>query len=338
MFRNPRQRSAVTVAGLVLVLLAASALYTLIAPSLNNVRSPLVAGSAGSDTRFAAPLAAPTAPAYSQSTTVDDGIFLMTEDEVAYAAVPGDQSVQQPQQERVILKDATLNITVADVAGRIVEIGSMAEGMGGWIISSSTSQRTAYNGEIQTSGTINVRVPAERLTEALDRIKEGAEAVNTEAINGRDVTSQYIDLASRLANLEAAETQLQSIMESSTKVEDVLNVFAQLVSTRGEIESIKGQLQYFDEASTFSLVQVTLNPPAVSPVVQPTIGWSPVETMERAIGMLIEIAQGTVDLLITLVIVVLPPLLVIALPVYLVYRRMRRRATVTAPVTATPTS
>jgi hypothetical protein len=231
---------------------------------------------------------------------------------------------QQPQQERVILKDATLNITVKEVAGRVTEIGMMAEEMGGWIVSSSTSQSEAYNGDPLVYGNITVRVPADRLTEAMERIKVGAETVNSENVNGRDVTQSYVDLSSRLVNLEAAEIQLQTIMDAAKKVDEVLSVFTQLVTTRGEIESIKGQLAYYSEAAAFSSIQVSVNPIPVSPVTQQTTGWSPLDTIEDALGALIGTVQSAVDTLIFLMIAVLPPLLVIGIPVYLIFRRFRR--------------
>jgi hypothetical protein len=243
---------------------------------------------------------------------------------------------QQGQNRRIILKDATLYITVKDVENRVQSISAMADEMGGWVVSSSTSQSTAYNGEKQLYGNITVRVPAERLTEAMNRIKDGVDGVDSEYVNGQDVTQSYTDLSSQLTNLEAAETQLQLIMDSAKRVDDVLSVFSQLVSTRGQIESIKGQLTYYDEASAFSSIQVTINPIPVSPVTQQTTGWSPVRTIEDALGALIGVAQNAVDFIIFLVIAVLPPVLIVGVPVFLIARRLwrnrkARRAVIVAP-------
>ena len=51
----------------------------------------------------------------------------------------------------------------------------------------------------------------------------------SENINSQDVTSDYVDLQSRLKNLEAAEVELTKIMQEATKTEDVLAVYNQLV-------------------------------------------------------------------------------------------------------------
>jgi hypothetical protein len=245
------------------------------------------------------------------------------------------ENTDGPAQQRVILRNATLNITVDDVSARITEIGTMASEMGGWVVTSNTSQSTASNGEKLTYGNITVRVPAERLDDALGRIKTGVNGVNSETVTGQDVTQQYVDLSSRLKNLEAAETQLQVLIERADNVPDVMSVFSQLVATRGEIESIRGQLTYFEQAAAFSSIQVTLVPPTPGAVVAQTTGWNPLRTLELALGALIGLVQGVVDLAIFVVVVLLPPLIVIGLPAWLIFRRVRRRAT---PVAITETS
>ncbi len=103
-----------------------------------------------------------------------------------------------------------------------------------------------------------IRVPAEKLDEALETIKADAIEVQSENQSGQDVTSQYVDLESQLKNLEAAEEQLMEIMQKAEKTEDVLNVFNQLTSIRGQIESIKGQMKYFEESAALSAITVRL--------------------------------------------------------------------------------
>ena len=49
-------------------------------------------------------------------------------------------------------------------------------------------------------------------------------------------------------------------MDSANRTEDVLNVFDQLTRVRGEIEVIKGQIQYFEESARLSADQCRINP------------------------------------------------------------------------------
>jgi len=96
---------------------------------------------------------------------------------------------------------------------------------------------------------IIIRVPAERLDEALDQLIGLAVEVDSESISRQDVTQEYTDLTSRLRNLESAEAQLMTIMDGAVKTEDVLAVYNELVAVQGQIEVIKGQMQYFEQSA-----------------------------------------------------------------------------------------
>jgi len=74
--------------------------------------------------------------------------------------------------------------------------------------------------------------------------------VQSENRSGQDVTSQYVDLQSQLTNLQKAEngpaghhgpSTKQPGNDSTTKTQDVLNVYNQIVSIRGQIEQIQGR-------------------------------------------------------------------------------------------------
>ncbi|HSB90923.1 MAG TPA: DUF4349 domain-containing protein [Anaerolineales bacterium] len=231
--------------------------------------------------------------------------------------------------DRIVIQTGSLTIVVADPAARVTQIRAMAEGMGGYVVSSYV-YKTAYGTQGLTAdqATITVRVPADRLDEALAKIKEGASEVRSENVSGEDVTQQYTDLQSRLRNLEAAEAQLQEIMKGATKTEDVLAVYNQLVQVRGEIESVKGQIQYYSESAALSAVTVELIPDEAAQPIE-TGAWDPNGVVKNAIEALIRALQWLASAAIWIVLYILPvALLAIGLPVLilvLIIRAIRRR-------------
>lgn len=252
---------------------------------------------------------------------IADGEFA-PQDEAQIAQEPSDDS--QPFGQRVILKNASLTLTVETPATRITEIAAMAEAMGGWVVSSNSYTTTNSAGDETTSGTIVVRVPAERLDEALAQIKSGALKVDNENITGDDVTQQYVDLSSRLENLQASEQQLREIMDKAVRVADVLEVQRELTNVRGEIEVIQGRLNYFNEAAAFSSISVSVIPQPPGPVEVQTIGWNPGTTAENALGALVSVLQSLLDAAITVVIVGVPLALLVSIPLWLIWRSRRR--------------
>ncbi len=242
-----------------------------------------------------------------------------------------------PDVERIVIKNASLSIVVNDPSISMDTISKMAEEMGGFVVSANLYTTYTDSGAEVPRASITVRIPAEKLNDALTRIKtETTQPVINESITSDDVTSQYTDLQSRLTNLEAAETQLQTIMDSAIKTEDVLSVYNQLVSVREQIEVIKGQIKYYEESAALSAVSVDL---IANASVQPLSigGWQPVGVAKNAIQALISTVKVLVNIGIYLVLLVLPVLLLIGLPpaivIYVIVRLLRRRkkAKVIAP-------
>jgi len=237
-------------------------------------------------------------------------------------------------QDRLVIRNANLTLVVTDPTASVDAISEMAEAMGGFVVSSYLYETAYGTGDLTTTqGTITIRVPADQLDMALEAIKAGAIEVRSENISGEDVTQQYVDLQSRLRNLEAAEEQLQEIMGSATTTEDVMMVFNQLVQVRGEIESVKGQMQYFEQSARLSAVTIELIPDAAAQPLQ-IAGWRPQGTAKAAVEALIRALEFIADAGIWAVICVLPIALIFGVPAYFIIRAIRRRRQAAKPKVA----
>jgi hypothetical protein len=238
--------------------------------------------------------------------------------------------------DRLVLRTAALSMVVTDPVAKAAAIRQMTEAMGGYVVSSYIYQSSYGDGLTADNASITVRVPAERLQDALDQMKGDAVEVRSENVTGEDVTAQYVDLESRLRNLEAAEAQLMEIMDSADETEDVLAVYNQLVATRSEIEMVRGQMQYYEESAALSSITAELIPDVATQPIE-IGGWQPQGTVKAAVEALIQALEWLADAAIWLAICVLPVALLIGLPVFLIVRSARRRrakAALTAPPSA----
>lgn len=231
--------------------------------------------------------------------------------------------------ERLVIKNADLSIVVPDPAATMTAIQVMADRMGGWVVSSNLYQTYTINGVKVPEAAIVVRVPDEKLDEALEEIKAGAVEVQSETISGQDVTAEYVDLESRLRAHEDAAEQLTVILEEKTTPEEVLEVFNQIVYHREQIELIQGQMRYYEEAAAMSAISVRI---IAEETIQPLEigGWTPQGTAREAIQDLIFFLQGFADFMILFVLNFLPKLLMIGLvfgvPIWLIVRAVVRRS------------
>jgi hypothetical protein len=224
----------------------------------------------------------------------------------------------QAAQERMVIQTADLAIVVTDPKERMSEISALANEMGGYVVSSNMYQSFTPQGQEVPEATIVIRVPSERLNEALAEIKQDVVEVEYENRSGQDVTNIYVDLQAQLTAKQAAEQQLLEIMDQATRTEDVLAVYMQIQAIQTEIEQLKGQIQYYEESAALSSLSVRL---IAEESTQPlTVGpWKPEGAVKDAIEDLVYFLQNFVDFLIRFVIYILPALIVIAIPLALVF-------------------
>ena len=226
--------------------------------------------------------------------------------------------------ERLVIKNANLAISVEDPTISMETISKMAEAMGGFVVSADMYQQTLSNGVKVPQVTMTIRVPAEKLAEAMATIKAETDLpVISENISSQDVTADYTDLNSKLTNLEAAEKQLQEIMASANRTEDVLAVYSQLVSVREQIEVTKGQMLYYERSAALSAITAQLYANAAT---QPlTIGgWQPKGVAKEALQSLINALQSIGNFVIRAGILYIPVLAIIFVPIILVIWGIRK--------------
>jgi hypothetical protein len=237
---------------------------------------------------------------------------------------------QAASADRLVIKTAELSIVVKDVNARVKAIQDMANAMGGFVVSANVYQTAARDGTPVPQAQVVVRVPQERLDEALDQIKKDTVDVQSESRSGQDVTDQYVDLQSRLTAKQAAEAKLLEIMNSATKTEDVLAVYAQLQQVESDIEVLKGQIKYTEQSAALSAISINI---IAEETVKPIEvgGWKPQGVARDALQNLIYFWQDFVDFMIRFVLLILPVLITIAIPIYLffllirwIFRKLRR--------------
>ena len=231
-------------------------------------------------------------------------------------------------EKQMVIMNADLSLAVDDPSVAMADIQKLASSMDGFTVSSNLYKTQTSTGVEVPEAVITVRIPAEKLNEALDKIKamtgDPEKYVLSENISGQDVTQAYTDLQSRLKNLEEAEAELTKFYESATKTEEVLAIYNQKQSISQQIEVLKGQIQYYEQASAKSLISVNLKAKAtIAPIT--VAGWEPKGIARDAIQALVDALQGIVNALIWIVLFVLPIVIVLGVPLYFLIRWLVRR-------------
>ncbi|MDD4986130.1 MAG: DUF4349 domain-containing protein [Dehalococcoidales bacterium] len=188
--------------------------------------------------------------------------------------------------ERMIVRNGSISLVVADVTEARDEIEQLATALGGWVVDSNI-----YGEAENMRGWISIRVGSDKFDQALAELRALAVRVSSESTSTKDITEEYVDLQSRLKNAEATEAQYLALLERAEAVDDILSIYDALSGIRYEIEQIKGRIQYLQQTSAMSLISVDLTPAvSLGPLVSP--GWSASESLNSAIRGLTTFGQG----------------------------------------------
>ncbi|MGI8857486.1 MAG: DUF4349 domain-containing protein [Thermomicrobiales bacterium] len=302
----------------------------------------IVSATAASSSSYAAAAAttAPIAPARAANSAPVAAGSVATGGSVNRAATSSSSSSDAsilgaplpPQAiDQKIIRTATIQFTAKDVVGTQNSIWNLATELGGTVLTSNT---TGTDDTVRAE--IAIRVPTERYTDAMVRLRGYAVKVNQEQSSAQDVTEDYVDLQARQRNLEATVVQFQALLTKATTVDDTLKVQTQLNNAQSDLERIKGKLNYYDQRTAFSTISATILPvpPAKATPVTPVSSWSLSHSVREAWNRSVNGLQTVADAVITVGIGGWWLEIPLALAIFFLIRRQRRQQPMLAPAPA----
>jgi len=159
-----------------------------------------------------------------------------------------------------VIRTAQIGVEVknGDFDSTVDKLFAISTTLGGYISGSAASADT---GSLR-NGTITFLVPTEKFTEAVREVRALGTVQNL-AIGGQDVSAQYVDLQARLKNTEAQRDAMLALLSQAKTVPEIIAVQNQLGTITGQIEQLKGQIAYYDHATSYSTISVNVHEAAV---------------------------------------------------------------------------
>jgi hypothetical protein len=237
-----------------------------------------------SDGEGSAPWEAPSAPMATPALSMDP-------------ASGKDASYLASSSVRMVIKDGQMELLVQDTDQVLARVTQLAADQGGYIISTNT-----WHSDVYKYASVRMGVPAASFETTLNALRLMGLQVLQENASGQDVSTEYRDLQSRLVNLEATTARVRAFLEEARNVEESLRINQTLSDLEGQIETIKGQMTFYERRSAFSTITVNLTPqfptPTPTPTPTPPPGWNPGGTFTEATGALTKLGQVLADMFI----------------------------------------
>jgi hypothetical protein len=230
----------------------------------------------------------------------------------------GQAAAEQPQIRQdlsKIIRDGTITVVVpqGDFGTSFDQATAIAEQAGGFVLSSSISQ--------ENQGTLTLRIPSSKLDGAVVKLRALGRLANL-TLSGQDVTSDYIDLKSRLGVMKTQRDLILRLLNESTTVSGQLSLSNRYADIQTQIERLQGTLNVLNDKVSLATLKVTLReegvatPDAPDEVTHPTLGSAWDHAVQGFFGVVAAVVVGLGYLI---------PLLVLAGLVLLIRRAVIRR-------------
>lgn len=230
--------------------------------------------------------------------------------------------VSEVSTDRMIIHRANLQLNVKDFEKAEKNIEKKVNEYGGYIVESNVYRED----EESVGGNITVRIPEKHFQKFLSAAEGEAADILNRTVTGQDVTEQFVDLKSRVKSKRAVEERLLDFMGDAEKTEDLLKISSDLAIIQEEIELIVGQMNYLENQTSYSTIEITMYE---NRVIVPVIDNKDLDTWDKtkkqlatSTNFLLAAASGLIVFIIgNLPIFIL--LLLIGLGVYFVFIRKR---------------
>jgi hypothetical protein len=201
---------------------------------------------------------------------------------------PVDNYAPQPDvSNRLVVTDSYMSLLVSNVTEVRGKIVNYAETNGGYMVNSNVN-----NPQDAPTATVIVRVPSKKIDDALSFYRGLGIKVVNENLNGTDVTDQYVDIDTRIKQLETTKAKLEELLDKATLIADITNLTQQILSYQNQIDSYKGQQDALKKNADLAKLTIYLSTDEIALPYTPTETFRPGVIFKLAVRSLVTSLRG----------------------------------------------
>jgi hypothetical protein len=152
-----------------------------------------------------------------------------------------------------IIKDGTVSVKTNDIAVSKKNIDELLKKLNAYY-----ETEDLQNNDQMTSYDLKIRVPADNFEKLISSIENGNDELTSKSIQARDVTEEFVDITTRLANKREYLKRYKELLSRASTVKDILAIEESIRVIQEEIESREGRLKYLTDQVSFSTLNLNL--------------------------------------------------------------------------------
>lgn len=223
------------------------------------------------------------------------------------------------QQKIVYVLEAS--IKAEDVSAAVDAVEEKVKSLGGYVSESRQNNDKEYQ-----SAYLTLKIPVTTFESFRGDLSQFG-TVSNENLTTDDVTRQYFDVETRLRSWEAQEKRYLEILQQAKTVEDILRIEDSLANVRREMESLKGQLKYWDNRVDYSEVRLNIqsnkNNLTVNDPWQPVSFESTIKAAQNALIKSISFLWNGLNYILVVIGYAIP-IIIILVVIWFIYRTVKR--------------
>ncbi|MDR3697152.1 DUF4349 domain-containing protein [Mucilaginibacter sp.] len=167
---------------------------------------------------------------------------------------PAPPKADQQDISRKIIKEGEISFEAKNIAGTRNAIYNSLQKLGGYIAEETESNDSANT---RNEYVLKVRIPEKNFDLFLNDVSSNATKIDSKNIRARDVTSEYIDITTHLANKKKLEDRYVDLLKKGNKMADLLEIENKISEIETSIDSTQAQLNYLTKQVEYSSLDIT---------------------------------------------------------------------------------
>lgn len=231
----------------------------------------------------------------------------------------GDPAAGDPDSDRAVVYTADMTVVATQPAKVADSAGELVTGESGYV-SGDVRDIDSDNATV----TLTLRVPAASFHDVLEALSELGDKEISRDVSAVDVQQEVTDIDSLIESKKASVERVRDLMADASDLDDIVSIEAELTTREGELAALEAQKRSLSDDVSYSTVTLSIMTPAATP--------EPVEKGPDGFGEGLVVGWhgfvAVLGVLVTLLGVLLPFLIALAIPAAAVWWYLRRRRAV----------